>query len=111
MPLADHGGLVTGLAEQNRERLLLRGNVPYEVENAVHVGVLARDDTSAARGANRIGAERVVEADALLCQTIDRRGRVNGFQQGCIRTNCLRGMIIRHDEENIWLFIRSRYPG
>ena len=76
VPLADHGGLVTGLAEENGQGLVLGLDATTEVEYAVYVRVLTGDDAGSAGCANGVHAKGIVEGDTFSRQFVERGSRV-----------------------------------
>ncbi len=110
MPFADHGSLVTGLLHLFGEMLILGFNSATQIKNTVGVVVLSGHDASTTGGADRVGAERVLEQHAFLGQTIEVRRWVQIGKPTSIRTNRLAGVIIRHDEQDIGSIIGD-HPG
>ena len=97
MPLADHPGVVAALLQQTRDRHA--GAVePVEDRHAVDVRVLPGQDRRAARGADGIGREDVLEEHAFAGQTIQVRRLVHPRP---VRPDGVRGVIVGHDEHDV----------
>ncbi len=73
--------------------------------------VLARDDAGSRWGADRIGAKGVIETNPFGGKRIDGGRGIEIFQQRRVCTNRLSGMVIGHDEQNVWPLVRSTIDG
>jgi len=99
MPLANHGGLPAVVLELlgKRPQAVVEGS--GERGHTVDVVVRARQDGGATWGTDRVGAERRIQTDALGS---------NAVQVGClvdaaaIRRDRVSGVIVAHDEDNVW---------
>ena len=97
VPLADHAGVVAAGLEQPRDGLP-RAVEAVEHRHAVDVRVLAGQDRRAARRADRVGHEDVVEPHALAGEAVDVRRRVHPRAVGADRVG---GVVVRHDEDDV----------
>ena len=85
--------------------MLGRQDPAGEIGYAVHVRILAGDNTGPARRANGVRAKRVVERDALRCQPVKRGRRVERLEYGRIRAHGLRRVVVGHNEQHVGSFL------
>lgn len=100
MPFAKDGGAVTSLLKQ-----LVKGQQAVIERSAqggrlVDVVVRAGQNRCTAGGADRVGAETVVETHAALGDAVEVGRAVDAAAVGA---DGMAGMVIRHDEKNIGL--------
>ncbi len=97
--LTNQGGAVARLVQFFGEGPLVRIERAQVIDLAVKVAVLPRHDGGAAGGTNRVGYEAVPEEHSFFSNPI----QVRRFDQLIrVSRNSTLGMIIRHDEEDIW---------
>ena len=101
MPFADHGRLVARRTHAERKRLRLGRDASVERANAVRVAVLAGHDRRAARHADRIRAEHVVQPHSFAGQAVDVRRRIQRGQPAAVGTDRMRRVVIGHDEQDV----------
>ena len=74
--------------------------------NVISIGSLG-----VAMSTDGIGTKRIFKEHPLFCQPVDGRCRVEFCQSASIGANCLGGVVIRHDEENVRLLCESQVAG
>lgn len=102
MPFADHGGVVAGFAKFDGEGLLSRRDSAGEVEGVIIVIVLPGENAGPGWRADCIGAESVFEKCSFFGKSIDGWGWGDFGESTPIGGNSMRGVIVRHNEENVW---------
>ena len=96
VPLADEACLVAGALQQLGDVLTRRIEAIGQRLDACNMTVLPRHDDAAARRANRVRAEAVVEAHARFRDAVDVRRLIDA---AAIRADGVRVVIVRHDVE------------
>lgn len=105
MPFADDSGFVTYFLEHFRKGgLIAIEAAEVVVHEAVHVGVLAREDGGTGWAADGISAEGPLEQHAFLGDAIDVRGRGNFIETSAVSGNGFQGMVIGEDENDVRAF-------
>ena len=74
---------------------------PRKLIDAVQVGILAGHDRRPARCADRIDHKGLRETHPFGGEPVQIRGRRHFCQTPAIRADRVRGMVVRHDEENV----------
>ena len=103
VPFADHGRLVTGLADQPGQVLAGGFETSAERGHAVDVAVLSGEQRGPAGRADRIGAEGVLEDHALRGEAVERGRGVERGQASAVGSERVRGMVVGHDEQDVGL--------
>ena len=98
MPLADDGGLVTVALQDFGEVFLAVVEVGADGRDFVDVVVGAGENGGAARFAEGIGAETIVEAHAVLSDAGEMRGLIDNR---AIATHGVGCVVVGHDEEDV----------
>jgi len=104
MPLADHAGVVPGVAEQGAERLLvvaeprLRLRAEGGAAEAEPVGVATRHQRGTGRSAHGLGGVEAREAETILGQTVDVRREV---LRRAIATGIGPAHVVAHDVHHV----------
>ena len=98
MPLADNGVLVAFFLKEFREGELPAVHRGAEGCDAVNVIVGAGENRSAAGGADRVGAEAVVESHAALGDAVHVWRLVDA---AAVAAHRLRRVVVGHDKQNV----------
>ena len=98
VPLADVRGLVAGGLQQLGEGLQAVVHHRGQRGHAVHVVVGAGQDRGPARGADRVGAEAVVEAHATGGDAVELGCAIDA---AAVAAHRVRRMVVAHDEQNV----------
>ena len=106
VPFADHGSVVPCPLHFLGEVLALRLDAPAEIVRPTSVGILPGYYGGSTGGADGIRAKGVLEEHALLGQAIDGGCGVQFGEATTVGPDGLRGMVVRHDEQDIWLLGR-----
>ena len=101
MPLADHGRLIAHLLQELGKGLLFPIEANTIVNHAVEMAVLAGENDGPARGADRIGAEAVVEQHSLAGQPVELRGFVD---LRSVTGQRVRGMVVSEYQNDVGPF-------
>ena len=101
VPFADHGGVVSGFAEFDREHLFAGFDFAGEVVGTVDVVVLAGESTGAGGGADRVGAEGVFEEHALVGEAVDVGGGGDLGEAAAVGADGVGGVVVGHDVEDV----------
>ena len=98
VPLAEVGGVVACALELHRKAAEVGGILREVVLHAVSVRVNAAEDARSAGGAERCGAEGVLEIHALLAQPVD----VRRLQMRVAReAQCVPALIVGKNEQDV----------
>ena len=116
VPFPNHGGVVSGLAEFNGEGLFARRHPAGEVKCAVGVVVFPGQDTSAGRGADRVGAKGIFKKSAFLGEAVDGGRGSDLGEPTAVGGNPVSCVVIRHDVKDVGLgivlfFVMTRDSG
>lgn len=101
VPLSDHSGVVSRFTELDGEGLLSGRHPAGQVKGSVGVIVLPGEDTGPGGRADGVGAKGVFKKSAFLGEAIDRWGGRDFGKPAPIGGDSVRGMIVRHDVEDI----------
>ena len=105
VPLADHGRLVAGRLHELGEGLLVPVEDVAVLQVPVGVGVQPGQHRRAARSADRVPAEAVLEEHALARQPIDVRRHVARPAVGGDRVG---GVVVAEDEDDVRAIVRGQ---
>ena len=103
MPLADHGGMVSRFLHFLGKVLALCLDTSTKVVRVASMGVLTRDYSGPTGSTDGIRTKGILELHALLGEAIDGGRGIQLGQATAVGTDGLRGMVIRHDEQDIGL--------
>ena len=98
MPFPDNRSLIALLPQALGDVVALRVDLVVEGVNAVLMAVLPGQDCRTARGADGVRAEAIRESHSLFREPVDIRCLVDA---AAVRRNCVGGMIVGHDEDDI----------
>ena len=112
VPLANHGGAVTGFLEEDGEGLLVAVELGAVVEEAVEVGMFASEDAGSGGAADGVGAKAVFEEEAVLGDAIDGRGGCDFVEDAAgIGRDGLAGVVVGKEEKNVGALGRDKGAG